>query len=306
MNYRFLMAFVLFFVCVLSVSALEDDFDGTSQLNWSEFDGGLSSSFNFVNDRYELHTEGIDTLIAGYVDVVMYNVSTNVRMQKINDSDNFVAYLLGRVNIGTLSGYVCGASSDGAHLWIGKLTNGVYSTLSCANPPVSYNSSDFELSFTLFGDQLFCKVWDVESSEPVEWQVNFTDGNYSSGVNGVALGTYSLLGWNVTQVAFDDVSIRVYPCVESWVGSFGLCRNGVHTWSYVDEAECGTTDDLPVDDGTVSSCTEVISGGGVIVKNEPVVPKVVPQSALGETSGGDVSGLSVLWNKFVNFIIFWK
>jgi hypothetical protein len=98
-------------------------------------------------------------------------------------------------------------------------------------------------------------------------------------------------------------------CVENWVGNFSVCRNGVHTWSWVDTNVCNTTFQLPVSplNGSVSGCSEFAQGGGG-GGSAPVVnvskSVLVGQSVLG--GGADTSAFARFWSRLWDWLIFWK
>jgi hypothetical protein len=200
----------LFTPVTMAAGDYSDNFDGGSQQTWTVVDGGENSTHLFQNNRYELHTEttGSDKSVASYVNTSFVDSSAQTRVQRITPGDDYLAYLLFRVNAGTMSGYTCGVSSDEAHVWFGKLTNGVYSNISFSGTvPTGYDSDDINLKCAAIGSNLYAKVWDYGTDEPADWQINTTDNSYSSGVDGVMLATYSTLNWDSVSVAFDDFTV---------------------------------------------------------------------------------------------------
>ena len=211
MKYLAMLVCMCLFFCffVEGVSAVDwsDNFNSGNQTSWNVINGGDNSTYVFQNNRYELHTEGATAKsLASYVNIINNNSISQVRIQKINSSDNFLVYLLARTNIATMSGYVCGISSDGAHFWLGKLTGGVYSALPTTGS-ASYNSSDFIFRCAVFDNKIVAKVWNSSSTEPSAWQINSTDNSYTTGSNGIMLATYPTLSWNNVQAAFDDINV---------------------------------------------------------------------------------------------------
>ncbi len=214
---RGLFTIIIFVLFLLSLGFVHgnpllfsDNFNGGNQSGWTVVDGGDNSSYLFQNDRYELHTESGDgsaKSLASYTTNLFNDSLVQSRIQKINSSDNFLSYLLLRINSATMSGYTCGASSSGTHVWFGKLTNGVYSSISSSGTVPSFNSSDFHLKCAVIGNKLFAKVWNASSTEPDNWQIRATDSSYSFGVNGVMLATYPTFNWDDVSVAFDDFEV---------------------------------------------------------------------------------------------------
>ena len=103
-------------------------------------------------------------------------------------------------------------------------------------------------------------------------------------------------------------------CPENWTSSYGLCRNGVHTKTYADSNNCGTTTNLPLDNGTVSSCVEPVQGGGgsspQVVKVQEVnksvsEPILVSQDALGGNVNSDTSGFTKLLSDIWHWLTGW-
>ena len=218
------LALPLFFLSfcrhIYAVVNWTDNFNGGSQNTWVNVDGGDNSTHLFQNDRYELHTESSDgsaKSLASYVDQTNDNSIVQSRVQKINSGDNFLSYILMRVNPTTMSGYTCGVSSDGTnHFWFGKLTNGVYSNLTTTGT-ATYNSSDFKFRCAVIGNNLFAKVWNSSDQEPSNWQIGSTDSSYTNGSNGIMLATYPTLDWDTVQVAVDDFSTQGLSKSEVWI-----------------------------------------------------------------------------------------
>lgn len=214
------LSFLFFSPRIYASVNLTDNFNSGSQNTWINIDGGDNSTHLFQNDRYELHTEssnGSAKSFASYVDQTNNNSIVQTRVQKINSGDNFLTYLLMRINPSTMSGYTCGISSDGTnHFWFGKLTNGVYSNLTTIGT-ATYNSSDFKFRCAAIGSSLVAKVWNSSDSEPANWQISSIDSSYTSGSNGVMLATYPTLNWNTVQVAVDDFSTQGLSKSEVWV-----------------------------------------------------------------------------------------
>lgn len=209
----------LLFMALSAFAQWSDNFNGGAQQTWGNLDGGESSTAIFQNDRYELTTgtTGVDKYFVSYVDQSSDNYIMQGQIKRISESDNFLTYLVARANPGTLSGYVCGASSAGTHLWFAKLTGGVYSNLASTGPTLNYDPSDYQIRFAVFGNTLAAKVWSTSGTEPTDWQLTFTDNSYSDGAGGIMLATYTTLGWNTVQAAFDDVSLSVLSKSTVWV-----------------------------------------------------------------------------------------
>jgi hypothetical protein len=214
---------ILFLAVMLGMVSLawaswSDNFTGnTSQQTWVNVDLGNSSTFNFTNDRYQLHTESeTGGAVASFVNQSGSDYIMQARVQSISAEDDYLTYLMVRANPSTVSGYVCGTSSDGNHLWIGKITNGVYSNLpASANP--TFDASDHQVRFAVFGNTLKAKVWSTGSTEPSDWLISCTDNSYTSGVGGLMLATYPTFDWDVVQSAFDDVSLTTISQEVVWV-----------------------------------------------------------------------------------------
>jgi hypothetical protein len=197
-------------IAMAADNSYSDNFNTTSQQTWTVVNGGENSTYLFEDDRYEMHTEatGTDKSLASYVNTGFVDSSAQTRVQRITAGDNYLAYLLFRVNASTMSGYTCAASSDGSHVWTGKLTNGVYSNITFSGTsPTGYDSNDFNLKCAVIGSNIYAKVWDYGTTEPDDWQISATDNSYSSGVNGVMLATYHTLRWDSVSVAFDDFTV---------------------------------------------------------------------------------------------------
>lgn len=62
----------------------------------------------------------------------------------------------------------------------------------------------------------------------------------------------------------DDIVSGTYniswSCIEDWSPEYTDCILGNHTLIYTDLNDCGTYDNLPIDNGTISSCTMPITG----------------------------------------------
>jgi hypothetical protein len=204
-----------------------DNFNGGNQTNWMIFDAGDNSTYLFQNNRYELHTESGDgsaKSLVTYINESFNDSITQIRIQKINQTDNFLTYIVKRMNTTTMSAYVCGASSDGSHIWFGKLTGGVYSNIASDGTVPSYNSSDFNFKCQIIDNKLFAKVWNYSTPEPIEWQINTTDNDYVNGKNGIMLATYPVFSWNNVSVAIDDfntttLSKSVVYVNDDWTGN---------------------------------------------------------------------------------------
>ncbi|MDD4382957.1 MAG: fibronectin type III domain-containing protein [Candidatus Shapirobacteria bacterium] len=214
------LSFLFLFKKTYAAISWTDDFNSGNKNTWINIDGGDNSTHLFQNNKYELHTEsnnGSAKSLASYVNQTNDNSIVQTRVQKINSGDNFLTYLLLRINPTTMSGYTCGVSSDGTnHFWFGKLTNGVYSNLTTTGT-ATYNSNDFKFRCAAIGSSLVAKVWNASDSEPSSWQISSTDNSYTSGSNGVMLATYPILGWNTVQVAVDDFSTQGLSKSEVWV-----------------------------------------------------------------------------------------
>ena len=202
-----------------------DNFDGGNQTAWVVVNYGDNSTYLFQNDRYELHTESSNPATAkflgSYVNTIFTDSIAQTRVQKINPSDNFLSYILLRVTPATMSGYVCGASSDD-HVGFGKLAGGVYSPMPKLGHNPDYDSSDFNLKCAVIGNKLFAKVWNSSTTEPLGWQINATDNSYSSGVEGIMLATYPTLNWSNVSAAFDDFNVINKSIVyvdDDWAGN---------------------------------------------------------------------------------------
>jgi hypothetical protein len=170
------------------------------------------------------------------------------------------------------------------------------------NPSVTGCISDYDggCSFFNFTDYVNANGDFLVRSQP-DYDIALINLFYYEAVCG-SLGIQDIQDGITEMTLTADLSAPA--CTEFWVGSFGLCRNGVHTWSYADENTCGTMNDLPVDNGTVSACVEPNQGGG----GSYIPPKVavVPQSAISESAGEDTSAFAEFWNNVIDWIIFWK
>jgi len=208
-----------------------DNFNGnTSQQTWNNLDFGENSTFSFINDRYELHTEsGSNTAIISYVATSANYTLLQARVGKINPSDKFLAYLIGRANPVSGNAYVLGISSgddsigNTPHLWLGKITGFSLSVFGSLDASIdlgnSTNMSDATIKFEISGDNLRGKIWNTSSTEPDNWNVNFTEGNYTSGYGGIILATYiepSINAtWTKVQAFFDDISLQTATFINS-------------------------------------------------------------------------------------------
>lgn len=212
---------VLLLAGAVQAAGWVDSFNGGAQQTWAVVDGGTNSTYVVQNNRYELHTESSDGTaksLASYVNTGAADCIIQARVQRISPADNFLTYLLARGTIATMSGYVCGTSSAGTHLWFGKLTNGIYANFApVASAAVSYNPSDFQVRFSVIGNTLAAKVWTTGTVEPSNWQLTATDTSYVSGVGGVVLATYPTYAWNVVQAALDEVSLTELSKSTVWV-----------------------------------------------------------------------------------------
>jgi len=237
-----------------------ENFNGGAQNTWSTVNGGDNSSYVFEDDRFELHTEssnGSAKMVASYVNVSGSDYDLHDRFQRIETDDLFLSYILARVNVATMSGYVCGTSSDGNHLWFGKLTGGVYSSLSSTGTVLSYDPDDYQVRFAVFGTTLAAKVWTSGESEPADWQLVFTDASYSTGVAGIMLATYPTLDWDIVQVAVDDISLTELSKAEVWVDD-DLAGSAVNT-----EIEAGKIFGYNVF-ATIQAGVNAVSTGGTV------------------------------------------
>jgi len=120
----FLMS-IFFISCILignvSATSWTDNFDGNdSQQNWTEKDLGNSSVYNFTDNRYEISTNyphpaySVDGAAATYINQTFSNSIIQAKIQRINEDDKFLVYLLGRMSPSTMSGYTLGVSSRSA------------------------------------------------------------------------------------------------------------------------------------------------------------------------------------------------
>ena len=261
----FLMS-IFFISCILignvSATSWTDNFDGNdSQRNWTEKDLGNSSVYNFTDNRYEISTNyphpaySVDGAAATYINQTFSNSIIQAKIQRINEDDKFLVYLLGRMSPSTMSGYTLGVSSgsesNDPRLWLGKLTNGGYSNLNAsifqwgAENYTWYNSY---LKFGIIGDKLYGKIWKENETEPTEWQVNATDSSYSSGFAGLMLATYKTLEWTSVNVAIDDYSFS-NSLNEVWVDdNYTLATIG---WNVTHFASIQNATNAIAENGTV-------------------------------------------------------
>jgi hypothetical protein len=197
--------------------------------SWSDnFNGGVAQqtwTFQGVGaavltqDRLQMSTlvPPDPAALAGYVAGNYADVLMQARIQTIADDDNYLAYLLARANPLTMSGYVLGVGSPDVgnnleeHLWLGKLTGGVYTDLASLGTQPDFNWTDCQVKFLVSGNALYGKVWSTGTTEPAGWQITGTDDSFASGAGGVMTATYPTLGWNNVRVAFDDVRLNVVP-----------------------------------------------------------------------------------------------
>lgn len=217
-----------------------DDFNGGFDQTWTNVDYGSKTSFVRQLDRYELHTEkptGPEGLAASYVDQSGTTVLLKGTVRSIDAGDVFLAYLIARADFSLGNAYALGISSGQAsisnepHLWLGKFSSGAYSNFEGAGASVfpwglgKYDWYDCHLKFALVGGNLYGKVWKTTEPEPAQWQVSAGDSSFASGYGGVAVATYSPIGWSSVQAAWDDVSMS--ESMERWVdGSFNSSTLG--------------------------------------------------------------------------------
>ena len=209
-----------------------DNFNGGPQQTWVNVNMGTHSTFQFINNRYQLHTEyplpssSFDGVGVSYVDYTAADCIMQTKVQRIGSGDKFLAYLIARGDVVANQFYSLGISSgDGStnqvHLWLGKYNGTTYTNLGGAGGSIfpwgtdDCNWYDCNIKFAVFGDTLKGKVWKVGESEPAGWQVTATDSSFTSGIGGVMLATYHTLVWDTVQVAFDDVSLTTLSEVES-------------------------------------------------------------------------------------------
>jgi hypothetical protein len=188
-----------------------DNFDGdTPQQTWITVGSGFSSCFS---DRLFMQAEaGAVPFQARYVNESYTDFLMRSRVQMYANYP-YLAYLLARGKANTMSGYVLGVSSPGAggvpHLWIGKLTDGVYMDLASLVTQPDFDWTDCQVEFDVTGATLRGKVWSTGSTEPPAWQIQATDTSYAGGVGGLMVAAYPELGWNEVWAAFDDVNLSV-------------------------------------------------------------------------------------------------
>lgn len=208
-----------------------DNFNGGPQQTWVNVDRGQNSTFSFINNRYELHTEypNPDGAVISYVDFTAVDCIIEAKVQRINPGDKFLAYLIARGNIGANQLYCLGISSgDGGsnepHLWLGKFDGATYSNIGGAGGSIlpwgagDYTWYDCNIKFAVFGNTLKGKAWKATDSEPAGWQVTATDSSFTTaGVGGLMVVTYHTLGWDIVQAAFNYASLTVLSKSEIWV-----------------------------------------------------------------------------------------
>ena len=211
-----------------ALAGWSDNFNSVPpQQTWTVYNGGTSSTYQFVNNRYELHTGGTSTpgVVVSWVSESFTDCIVQARIQRIQTDDNFLSYLLARADTTTMSAYVMGVSSPGggdvAHMWLGKLTNGVYSSLAEFGTQPSFVYTDCQAKFSIIGDTLQAKVWTTGTAEP-DWQILKNDSSYTSGSAGVMLATYPTLNWDTVQVAFDNVTAVPEPATMSLLALGGV------------------------------------------------------------------------------------
>lgn len=211
----------------VSAESWSDSFDGNvSEQMWVNYTVNGTNSFYFINDRYEISVN--HSLIgaeASYIEEPVEDCIISAKIQRMNEEDRFLVYLLGRVNATALTGYTLGISSgnnsgNAPHLNLGRLTGnlskkqipldsvfGGFGGTDYSMIPWGYEGDvwyDSYVKFAIVGENLYGKVWKENESEPNEWQVNATDGDYSSGNVGLMVATYPTLGWSFVNVAVDD------------------------------------------------------------------------------------------------------
>lgn len=219
-------------------SLWSDDFDDNiADQTWTAInDYGTDASATVQNNQYELSVakinETTDGAVISYVGT--YSAEDAVMEATVNkitgDNDKFLAYLLMRTDVSNLNAYTLGISSGDAsqnnkpHLWLGKLTGGVYSTLSGGSKELTTWDAGFascHLKFEVSGTTLRGKAW-IGDTEPTEWDVQVTDSSYSGGgPAGIMLATYSELttDWTPANVAFDNISLSTSTAVEMTANS---------------------------------------------------------------------------------------
>lgn len=192
--------------------------------SWITIDSGGNSTHLFQNNRYELHTEGTD-ITAGYVISYVNSSGSDyvmqARIQRMEEGDQFVAYLVARADTSS-NAYVIATTSGPTSLWFGKMDNGALSYLTPSNHIEAYDPSDYQLKFEVLGTTLRGKAWTYGAAEPADWQIECTDSSYSSGFGGVFLSTNRTADpkWNTVQVAYKEVSMTCSTGCTNWSDSF--------------------------------------------------------------------------------------
>jgi hypothetical protein len=146
---------------------------------------------------------------------------------------------------------------------------GDYVRLSCANTSFSLPYYAPELSHSLY---YYAGVGRVDNGDfwDFGWDGDVVDGNWSTfdfafdiGYGGVERGVwagahnyqdYSFLPNTKYSFIYEEAMSWNLGCVESWVNSNSVCNGVNYTVKYTDTNMCGTTYNLPVNNGTVVSC----------------------------------------------------
>ena len=91
--------------------------------------------------------------------------------------------------------------------------------------------------------------------------------NRSYAYNLTVLYNETLFDFTESHFSTDTLSNNI-TCSENWFGSQSACVNNSQILTYEDLNMCGTYNDLPLDNGTISSC-DLITGGAIGVPNSP-------------------------------------
>ncbi|MBN2282430.1 MAG: hypothetical protein JXO48_00910, partial [Deltaproteobacteria bacterium] len=201
-----------------------DNFNGGSQQSWIVLDEGTESSATFVNNRYQLYTEGNDYTdwIGAGVNVSADDCTIQARVEKLSSEDCFAPVLSLRTSRSGLYFYATGVNDTYGNISIDirKLGGGVFTLLAVQDDLTALDlSAPFYMKFSAEGNTLRSKAWNMGDPEPAEWMVEATDSDIPSGAGGVAMTAH--VNCFVSQGAFDDVVFTVGPPPEPPVADAG-------------------------------------------------------------------------------------